>query len=346
MQRWIAHGLMKLPFLPRHPSAEASGPHGSRRSPEKRLVVRRSTPVWPFVWRGLVPLMGLLFVAWYAMGPMARGVESRVRDEVRSALDLRGFSWVSLKVSGQHVELSGAPPSGNAQATAQALAIAKGATCSSGLWRSACAVDVAARFENELPASVVIAGPGVKSAGPLTSAPTAAGDTQQAKTVANAPAAVPGATVPPAAAHAATAVLASPLATNARNDAAAAIKSCEAAMKRTTAATRIEFETGEAVIALVSGPVLDALAKEVRLCPGVVRIEGHTDTVGGAGDNQKLSLARAFAVRDALVKRGLPPAQLLAEGFGEEKPIASNKTPDGRAKNRRIEFRALMPPNI
>jgi OOP family OmpA-OmpF porin len=73
--------------------------------------------------------------------------------------------------------------------------------------------------------------------------------------------------------------------------------------------------------------------------PGVkVEIDGHTDSIGSEKYNQKLSQRRAEAVRMYLVQKlGMNPSMLTAVGFGESKPIASNDTEEGRAKNRRIE---------
>ncbi|MDI3493616.1 MAG: OmpA-OmpF porin, family, partial [Desulfomicrobiaceae bacterium] len=73
--------------------------------------------------------------------------------------------------------------------------------------------------------------------------------------------------------------------------------------------------------------------------PGVkVEIDGHTDSIGSDEYNQKLSQRRAEAVRMYLVQKlGMNPSMLTAVGFGESKPIASNDTEEGRAKNRRIE---------
>jgi outer membrane protein OmpA-like peptidoglycan-associated protein len=72
-----------------------------------------------------------------------------------------------------------------------------------------------------------------------------------------------------------------------------------------------------------------------------VSIEGHTDNVGGESSNLKLSQRRAEAVRDYIVAKGVSPARLQAVGYGPTKPIASNKTPKGKAKNRRTEFRIV-----
>lgn len=101
----------------------------------------------------------------------------------------------------------------------------------------------------------------------------------------------------------------------------------------------IEFETGKAVILPQS---LDAIMKAdsiLRLYPMVrVSIEGHTDNVGDPDFNLRLSLERAQSVRDYLISRGIEPARLQAQGYGQERPITTNMTEEGRAINRRIEF--------
>jgi outer membrane protein OmpA-like peptidoglycan-associated protein len=74
-----------------------------------------------------------------------------------------------------------------------------------------------------------------------------------------------------------------------------------------------------------------------------VRIEGHTDSQGSAQSNEELSLRRADAVKRVLTSRGVQEKQILALGLGETKPIADNKTADGRAKNRRVELHIDVP---
>ena len=69
-----------------------------------------------------------------------------------------------------------------------------------------------------------------------------------------------------------------------------------------------------------------------------VRVEGHTDSQGGASSNQRLSERRAKAVREHLAKQGVDGARMTAKGYGEEKPIDTNRTRAGRANNRRVEF--------
>ena len=67
-------------------------------------------------------------------------------------------------------------------------------------------------------------------------------------------------------------------------------------------------------------------------------IEGHTDNVGNAAANKKLSQARADAVMQAVIAGGTSASRLSAKGFGQEVPVADNRTEEGRAKNRRVEL--------
>ena len=100
------------------------------------------------------------------------------------------------------------------------------------------------------------------------------------------------------------------------------------------------FESGTADFAADSEAKLERIARLLDEHPGVrVEIEGHTDALGPARDNLALSQRRANAVRDALVAAGVERGRLVAYGYGEGVPIAENATPEGRARNRRIEFR-------
>jgi outer membrane protein OmpA-like peptidoglycan-associated protein len=88
-----------------------------------------------------------------------------------------------------------------------------------------------------------------------------------------------------------------------------------------------------------SQPLLDQIAAALRAHPELdVRVQGHTDNVGRRDYNDKLSQERAEAVENALKRRGISGGRLHAKGFGEARPIASNQTKGGRAKNRRVEF--------
>ena len=100
------------------------------------------------------------------------------------------------------------------------------------------------------------------------------------------------------------------------------------------------FESESDVIAEQSLEVLNKIANVlIRFPETPLSIEGHTDSTGSTEANLALSLERAIAVRAYLVERGVPILNLRARGFGEEVPIESNQTSNGRATNRRIEFK-------
>jgi OmpA-OmpF porin, OOP family len=105
----------------------------------------------------------------------------------------------------------------------------------------------------------------------------------------------------------------------------------------------ITFDTGSDVIRLQSAHVIDAIAATLLAHPELerIRVEGHTDNVGGRAYNLDLSQRRARSVVRALVQRGVAANRLEAAGYGFEHPIASNATSLGRAKNRRVEFTIL-----
>ena len=72
-----------------------------------------------------------------------------------------------------------------------------------------------------------------------------------------------------------------------------------------------------------------------------MEISGHTDNVGNDADNQRLSLERAEAVKKFLITLGCDSKKLVTVGYGKNKPIAPNTTPEGRQQNRRVEFRVI-----
>ena len=99
------------------------------------------------------------------------------------------------------------------------------------------------------------------------------------------------------------------------------------------------FETGSAALRSQSLTELDRLTKLLTESPKLkIQINGHTDNVGDDPINQTLSEARAKAVQDYLLTKGVAPERLRFKGFGESKPIESNDTLEGRAINRRTEF--------
>lgn len=101
----------------------------------------------------------------------------------------------------------------------------------------------------------------------------------------------------------------------------------------------INFETGKADIKPESQAIVDQVADMLKANDSLrVGIEGHTDNVGTAAFNKTLSENRAKSVMNAIISRGVDKARLTATGWGQEKPMADNKTEDGRAKNRRVEI--------
>lgn len=117
--------------------------------------------------------------------------------------------------------------------------------------------------------------------------------------------------------------------------------------------SQIEFGTGTSAISPQSTTTLDHLRDLAIGCESdemVIEIGGHTDSRGAETSNQRLSEARANSVREFLIGRGIPAETMIAVGFGESQPIASNATPVGRAQNRRITFtwqmREKTPDNI
>ena len=104
----------------------------------------------------------------------------------------------------------------------------------------------------------------------------------------------------------------------------------------------VEFETGNATLTPQGQRVLDELLPVLRTLQGRrFEVVGHTDSDGGRANNLALSAARAESVKAYLVQRGIPEASLSTSGLGPDRPVADNATPQGRARNRRIEFRVL-----
>jgi outer membrane protein OmpA-like peptidoglycan-associated protein len=263
---------------------------------ERHLLLWRDPPVWPFLWRGLLPLAVLAAVFIYALGPFAhRSIEAPVAQQMRARLAEGGFGWVEVAVSGQSVRLAGAEPrTGEGE---RALALARTITCPTWSGERVCATRVTGEFT-----AAAATAPASAAPAPVTSA---------APAVAPAPAARP------------------------------AMRACEASLAALLAREQIQFAPGSAHIEKKSAPLLDRLAQQVRGCPGTVRIEGYTDSVGRGIVNRHLSEARAAAVRTALIARGVAPTRLKVRGYGEHHPIADNSSEAGRAKNRRIEFHVI-----
>jgi OmpA-OmpF porin, OOP family len=106
---------------------------------------------------------------------------------------------------------------------------------------------------------------------------------------------------------------------------------------------KIVFALGSAELKPQNGRLLQLLAELLNENDAIkhVQVEGHTDNTGDDTFNKQLSLERAQTVVKALTQRGVQEARLSAKGLGTSQPQASNATPAGRARNRRVEFRVV-----
>lgn len=101
----------------------------------------------------------------------------------------------------------------------------------------------------------------------------------------------------------------------------------------------VNFDTGKSVLKPDDLATMQQVAMMMKASPALkLRVEGHTDNVGDAASNKALSEARANSVMDAIVQAGVPAERLGAAGFGQERPVADNRSEEGRAKNRRVEL--------
>ena len=101
----------------------------------------------------------------------------------------------------------------------------------------------------------------------------------------------------------------------------------------------LNFEFGSAKLTPESVPTLNDLVDILKAYASVqVKLEGYTDNVGDAAENKKLSMARAETTKEIMVASGIDAQRITTAGYGEERPIASNDTEEGKAKNRRLEL--------
>ena len=117
------------------------------------------------------------------------------------------------------------------------------------------------------------------------------------------------------------------------------LKSKDVTLNRSFTFDELQFDPGSARLSPVSKPQLEQLAAVLKAYRTVlISVAGHTDNSGDPSANLRLSAQRAAAVKEALVGQGVAAARVTDEGFGSERPIASNDTEDGRTKNRRVEL--------
>ncbi len=107
---------------------------------------------------------------------------------------------------------------------------------------------------------------------------------------------------------------------------------------------KVYFNIGESGLLPASYVQLDGLLNMLKESPKMnIMIEGHTDNIGDPTQNKRLSLERAFNVREYLIGKGITGSRIQIKGYGDTKPIASNDTEEGRKQNRRVEFIILNP---
>lgn len=125
-------------------------------------------------------------------------------------------------------------------------------------------------------------------------------------------------------------------------DALTVMTSEQTVLNDTLAGRIIEFDSGSSNIRESSKGILDEIAQRiVSLGSKTVEVIGHTDNQGNPNNNLILSRARAEAVKVYLIQKGIAAEGIVTNGLGDAQPVADNETPEGRTRNRRIEFRIV-----
>lgn len=125
-------------------------------------------------------------------------------------------------------------------------------------------------------------------------------------------------------------------------DALTVMTSEQTTLNDTLAGRIIEFDSGSANIRAASHGLLNEVAQRINaLGNKTIEVVGHTDNAGNPANNLILSKARAEAVKSYLIQRGIAPQRIITNGLGDAQPVADNQTPEGRTRNRRIEFRIV-----
>ncbi len=253
-------------------------------------------PWWPW---GLLPLIGLVLLFLFGAVITAPAIEAEVGSNVARALDGAGVAVNEIAADGQRVtaRVAGAGPG---ERFVEVLAEAT--KCETWAGTLTCPTRVALEVD------------------PVEAAPAVAAMRPQ-------PAEVDAAEATAMSGSAAVPALA---------DAADAGEECNRAFDDVLSNATIRFQTASATIDAGNETLLQRLASLAESCPGMLTIQGHTDSRGDADMNEALSLARASAVRDALAQLGIDQARMNPVGYGETQPVADNATWEGRARNRRI----------
>lgn len=295
----------------------------------RSLWIRKES--YPSLFHARAWLTGLGLVGLVAGGALLVSpllMESQVERAARVRLASLGFELQSARVEGQDLELWVKSGPGNKQQVEQvAQALAQTSKCDVLGVKLPCVeqaqVHLAPGFEAQAPGASESSSGRVAKA--LPTEPTAPD-----KVVAR---------PKPSAGKAPIQVAPVPNANAAERSAQAR---CQAELSALMAQDSIRFKTASTRLLKESYKHIEKLAKAAVDCPGFILVIGHTDNVGKARSNEWLSRVRARAVRRVMIAHGLPEQKVIAQGKGSSEPLVSNDTADGRAKNRRIEFRVVL----
>ncbi len=260
---------------------------------------------------------------------------------------------IALAVASAFVQAADKPPSGYlADSNHDVVRSGTGLCWHTGTWTPADATVVGC--DNFLAPAPAPAAKPSEPAAPVVAAPPVAAPAVEAPApaVAEAPAAVdaaPAAMEAPAVVEAPPAPPAPPVVVEAPPAPAAAAPAKPAApVAPAPTAVKVTFETDtffafdKSVLQPAGKAKLEDLVSKLQGTDiEVIVATGHTDSTGTDAYNQKLSMRRANAVKAFLVSKGLPAERVFTEGKGEKQPVASNKTAEGRAKNRRVEVEVV-----
>ena len=274
----------------------------------------------------------------FLLPPRLRALETGLHDTVRHHLDASGFGNIDVAADGQSVNLRwrGEPPPG-ADAFTLHDSLTRAADTAAEARPDGWPFAHLSNLSDWATAPVVAAVADQTSIPDLPPPPIAVATETDPRLVAMA-------SVSSSAASSVT----SESSSSASSSTASAVASASASVAasctdKVTAAIsgrRLHFVSSSAQLTPDSDAVLNAVYKVVHSCPAglVLDIDGYTDNVGPPEANLTLSAERARAAAAALVQRGLPRAMIVARGFGEQDPVASNARDAGRAANRRVVF--------
>ena len=117
------------------------------------------------------------------------------------------------------------------------------------------------------------------------------------------------------------------------------LQNCQKSVREVSSASRVQFEYASDILRSEGVAVLSRIVESMKSCPAVrVRVEGHTDSEGDLGRNQRLSENRAKSVAEFLRDAGIATNRMVSVGYGQTRPVVPNDSERNRARNRRIDF--------